>query len=592
MNDSEYWKERFRLLEEAQNQQGLHCYADIEKQYRQAQRQIETQIQAWYGRFVSNNNITIQEARKLLTNRELAELKWDINQYIQYGEENVLIDVWVKELENASARFHINRLEALKLQTQQNLEIMFGNQLDSIDSAMRGIYKSGYYHTAFELQKGIGIGWDFFTLNDRTINKVINKPWAADGKNFSQRIWSNRQKLVNELNTELTRNIILGEDPQKAITAIARKMKTSKSAAGRLVMTEEAFFSSAAQRDCFAELDVEQFEVVATLDSHTSEICQDMDGQHFPMSQWEVGVTAPPFHVYCRSTTVPFFDDEFDSVGERAARSEDGKTYYVPANMTYKQWKQSFVDGNKQDLQEVVPDKPKQEDYDSFIKYKHARDEWNAKYGQQVQQKSIYISISKENKTRRKQLLYSGRQNAVKQTMKDLNFTQEKAEKIQDAMDFYTSSGYKEVRNKNSNWDKAINARTELETFISKAPSYDGAIYRGTPLDELREPKFREKLKVGAEIDMEGISSWSSKEKVAVDFATRKDLPTSVLYVCNNNKTGVGIQHLSLNNTESEVLQSSASKFIIKNVTNKYIRSGYDDNKKVELIIVEVEEKV
>ena len=83
-------------------------------------------------------------------------------------------------------------------------------------------------------------------------------------------------------------------------------------------MTEEAFFSSAAQKDCFTELDVEQFEIVATLDSHTSDICRGMDGKHFPMSEWKVGVTAPPFHVHCRSTTVPYFDDEFDAVGERA----------------------------------------------------------------------------------------------------------------------------------------------------------------------------------------------------------------------------------------------------------------------------------
>ncbi len=108
-------------------------------------------------------------------------------------------------------------------------------------------------------------------------------------------------------------------------------------------MTEEAFFSSAAQKDCFKELDVEQFEIVATLDSHTSDICQEMDGKHFPMSQWEVGVTAPPFHVWCRLTTVLFFDDEFDSVGERAARGADGKTYFVPADMTYKEWEKVFV---------------------------------------------------------------------------------------------------------------------------------------------------------------------------------------------------------------------------------------------------------
>ena len=343
MKNSDYWKKRFELLEESQHQQGVQCYAELEKQYRQAQRQIEGQIQAWYGRFASNNGVTIQEAKRMLTSKELAELKWDINQYIQYGQENALSGTWVKELENASARFHISRLEALKLQTQQSLEVMFGNQLDSIDGAMRNIYKSGYYHTAFEIQKGVGVGWDFSTLDDKQIAKVINKPWAVDGKNFSERIWGNRQKLVNELNQTLTQNIMLGKDPQKAIDAIAKKMNSSKKNAGKLVMTEKAFFSSAAQKDCFAELDVEQFEIVATLDSHTSEICQEMDGKHFEISKWEVGVNAPPFHPWCRSTTVPYFDDEFDAVGERAARGADGKTYYIPADMKYKDWKQKFV---------------------------------------------------------------------------------------------------------------------------------------------------------------------------------------------------------------------------------------------------------
>lgn len=343
MNNGEYWQKRFELLEQAAHQQGVQCYADIEKQYRQAQKQLEGQIAAWYQRFASNNGVTLAEAKRMLNAKELAELKWDVNQYIQYGQENAINGTWVKQLENASARFHISRLEALKLQTQQSIEVMFGNQLDSINSTMRNVYKSGYYHTAYEIQKGVGVGWDFSALDDKQISKVINKPWAVDGKNFSERIWGNRQKLVNELNNILTQNIILGKDPQKAIDEIARKMNTSKTNAGRLVMTEEAFFSSAAQKDCFDELDVEQFEIVATLDSHTSDICRGMDGKHFPMSEWKVGVTAPPFHVHCRSTTVPYFDDEFDAVGERAARGADGKTYYVPADMTYEQWSKKFV---------------------------------------------------------------------------------------------------------------------------------------------------------------------------------------------------------------------------------------------------------
>ena len=113
MNNGEYWQKRFELLEQAAHQQGVQCYADIEKQYRQAQKQLEGQIAAWYQRFASNNGVTLAEAKRMLNAKELAELKWDVNQYIQYGQENAINGTWVKQLENASARFHISRLEAL-----------------------------------------------------------------------------------------------------------------------------------------------------------------------------------------------------------------------------------------------------------------------------------------------------------------------------------------------------------------------------------------------------------------------------------------------------------------------------------------------
>ncbi len=357
MKDSAYWKERFVQLEAAQNRQGAETNAEIERQYRQAQKEIDAKIDAWYRRFADNNGVSMAEARRMLTARELAELKWDVNEYIAHGKENAIDQRWMKELENASARFHISRLEALKLQTKQSLEVMFGNQLDSVDAAMKRIFLDGYYHTAYELQRGFGIGWDIAGLDQRQIEKVIMKPWAVDGKNFSERIWGNKEKLITEVHNELTRNIMLGQDPQKAIDNIARKMGTSKSNAGRLVMTEEAYFSSMAQKDCFNDLDVEQYEILATLDSHTSDICREMDGKVFSMKDFEPGVTAPPFHVGCRSTAIPHFDDDFGQPGERVVRGEDGKAYYVPEDMAYQEWKESFIDeGNKSGLQEIKPD--------------------------------------------------------------------------------------------------------------------------------------------------------------------------------------------------------------------------------------------
>lgn len=357
---SAYWQKRFSALENAQNQYGQNTFHQIEPAFDKAERQIQAQIEAWYARYASNNGITLAEARKQLSAAELKELQWDVREYIKYGQENAMNQQWMKELENASARFHISRLEALKLRTQQSLEVAFGNELDSLDGMVKRLYQSGYYHTCFEVQKGFNIGWEIGQIDERKLQKVISKPWAADGKTFSDRVWQSKTTMVNELHQQMTRTIIQGKAPDEAIKSMTKylqnKTKNAKYNAGRLVMTEQAFISSAAQKDAFNDLDVEEFEIVATLDSHTSDICREMDGKHFPMKDFQPGVTAPPFHVWCRSTTVPYFNDEWGRSGERAARGEDGKTYYVPADMTYPEWEKAMVDGQTDDLKHAVPD--------------------------------------------------------------------------------------------------------------------------------------------------------------------------------------------------------------------------------------------
>ena len=352
MTNAEYWKQRFTQLEAAQNRKGAGAYLEIEKQYKAAQNELEAQIARWYQRFADSNGISFAQAKQWLKGQDLAEFKWDVKEYIKYGKENAINGAWMQELENASSKFHISRLEALQIQTQNSLETMFAQQMGTMKKALSDVYASGYYHTAYAVQQGFGLGWDIAGLDRAQIEKVLSKPWAVDGYNFSTRIWNSKTKLIREVHNELSKNLLTGADPQKAIDSLAKKMGTSKSNAGRLVMTEQAYFSSAAQKDCFNDLDVEEYEIVATLDSHTSDICRSLDGKVFKMSDYKPGVTAPPFHVYCRSTTAPHFKDNFDA-GERAARGADGKTYYVPDDVTYSEWKKAFVDGDKSGFAEV-----------------------------------------------------------------------------------------------------------------------------------------------------------------------------------------------------------------------------------------------
>lgn len=341
-----YWQQRFLQMENAQNDKSIKKVNEIQKQFEKAQAAVEEKLNAWYQRFARNNAVSMAEAKRMLSAKELKEFKWSVEEYIKHGEENELGGKWRKELENASARVHISRLEALKVHIQQEIEKLYGNCTDSIDKHIKESYLTDYYHTVFEIQKGTGIGYSFEGIDSRLINNIIIKPWAVDEINFSDRLWKNKTKLINTLHNALSRMCITGEGPDRAISEIAKEMNASRRQASTIVMTESAAFANEARRDCMKKLGVEQFEVVETLDSRTCDICGNMDGRHYNMSDFQIGVTAPPFHPNCRGCTVPYFGDEYDFIGKRAARGEDGKTYFVPADTTYQEWKESFVDGD------------------------------------------------------------------------------------------------------------------------------------------------------------------------------------------------------------------------------------------------------
>lgn len=342
MRNDAYWANRMRILEEYLLDTGYDYVKNLERQYDTAIRAIEKEILSWYQRFAAENDMTLAKARRLLTTKELTEFRWTVEEYIKYGQENAISQAWLKQLKNASARVHISRLDCLKLQLQQQAEALHGAQSEALDKALSELYEAGYYRTAYEIQRGIGVGWSLHGLTGDEIRKVLARPWTLDSQTFSDRIWSNKETLVNKVNTELTQMIMRGSAPDKTIQAIAKRFDVSKSQAGRLVMTESAAFANEARKDCFRDLGVGRYIIVETLDSETCALCGRLDGKVYPMSDYQVGVTAPPFHPWCRGTTAPYFED-IEGLGERAARDGDGKVYDVPRDMKFTEWKEKYV---------------------------------------------------------------------------------------------------------------------------------------------------------------------------------------------------------------------------------------------------------
>lgn len=342
MKNSDYWKKRFISLEDASNKDAVKYIKDLQEQFRQATNSIAMDIERWYWRLADNNDISYNAAKKLLKASELEEFKWTVEQYVQKGKQNAVDGLWMKQLENASAKVHISYLEAMKICIQQHAELLYTEFDGGITDFLKNVYTDMYYKTAFEIAKGTGICTRLQEIDKRKIDIVLKKTWASDGKDFSNRIWNEKEKLIKNLHHELAQNIIRGSSQDDAISNISKAMRVDKNKASRLVMTESAAIASAAQKECFAELDIEKYEIVATLDTHTSNVCRELDGKIFDMKDYNIGLTAPPFHPFCRTTTCPYFDDEFTQDEERAYRDKNGKTQYVK-DMKYAEWYEKYV---------------------------------------------------------------------------------------------------------------------------------------------------------------------------------------------------------------------------------------------------------
>lgn len=127
-----------KLLEEALNRKGYDYVLNLEKQFDKAGREIEKELALWYRRFADENNMDLAEARRLLNSRDLEEFRWSVEEYIEKGSS--LDPQWKKQLENASIRVHVSRLDSIRYQLQQKAEELYGNQLDGLNRVLAGIY--------------------------------------------------------------------------------------------------------------------------------------------------------------------------------------------------------------------------------------------------------------------------------------------------------------------------------------------------------------------------------------------------------------------------------------------------------------------
>lgn len=340
MKSREYWQRRAEQIASKQFRNTDEYIRRLRIEYQEAYYTIQKDIEVFYQRFAQNNEISLIDAKKLLNSDQLSEFKMSLKQFARLAKDNENLK-WEKELNNVYFKTRVTRLQALQIQIKSSVESLFMKQENDMTLFLSDIYKDTYYRNIHELQKGLGLGISFARIDNKALETVTKEKWL--GENYSSRLWKDKEKLLRELQINLSQSFIRGDSIDKTANIIAERMKVAKNRARTLVNSESAYILNKATFNSYkASGVVKRYENVATLDLKTSDTCRFMDGKDFAIAEKEVGVNAPPFHANCRTVTTAYFEDAIDE--KRIARGIGGKVYYVDGSMTYDKWYKEHVE--------------------------------------------------------------------------------------------------------------------------------------------------------------------------------------------------------------------------------------------------------
>lgn len=339
MNNQDYWKQRAEQLADEQFEKTDSFIEEVADDYKKVLESIQRDIHTFYERFSVNNELSLKDAKRLLSSSELKEFKMNLKEFTDKAKNNI-DGIWEKELNNVSYKVRITRLQALEIQIKNRIELLYSEEEKDLRNHLKDVYKDTYYKNIYEIHKGLGIGVTFAKVDDKAIEKILLEKWYEG--NYSSRIWNNKELLIDELQNHLIIAFTKGESIDKASKKLAERMNVARSRATTLVNTESSYITHKATLDGYkASGVVKKYEILATLDLRTSEICRYQDGKVYRLDEKVIGINAPPFHPNCRTTIMAWFDDTEEEL--RIVKDSKGSNYYIDGDMDFKEWYVKYV---------------------------------------------------------------------------------------------------------------------------------------------------------------------------------------------------------------------------------------------------------
>lgn len=303
--------------------------------------------QYWAERMVENWRI-VENAEELMIKRYQTAYKSLIDAYFELLEPYTTASgIDYRKLEQAiffNSQFDadLGRYQGLIERIEDIVKSLSIGDSIGIETALMELYSENYYRTAYAISNGVGAQLQFTLLDTNRLKTAVHTKWANDGKEFSSRIWQDKNILAANLRSTIENAIASGESFR--VTADRFKDITGNSYynSKRIVRTEATAIITNSDKDLLTQLGFDQYYYDSTFDSRTSEKCGDMSGNIYYFHDLKIGTNAPPMHPNCRSAITPVNISGY-RVKQHIARNAAGKNIKIPSSMTFQQYKKEIL---------------------------------------------------------------------------------------------------------------------------------------------------------------------------------------------------------------------------------------------------------
>ena len=289
-----YWSDRMDEIMAHVDRTDIDFFAELQSIYTESRQNVQKEIYAFYAQYAKENKLSLQEAKKRLMREDLSDYRANAEKYFKQAEKDPEL---LKRINEQYRAGKVTRLEALQLDLAWQLGKMSGLLHQSFDRYLKEVAQYAYRKIAGGNSKS--------TLNKPALEQIVRTPFKE--KNYSDSIWGNIDALAKDLKKVLTQGFVRGFGPADMARELRKKYNVAKSRAEAIVRTDGTNIINLSAAKRFEEFGLTRYKNNVHVDSRTTDICLQVhrEDKSYLLSEYQPGVTAPPYHVNCRTGIVP-----------------------------------------------------------------------------------------------------------------------------------------------------------------------------------------------------------------------------------------------------------------------------------------------